>query len=107
MVFPDAIAPFRVALVPIGLAKSAQVRSVAETLYLEISAAGIDIFLDDRDERTGVMLADMELIGIPHRIVVSERGLRDGVVEYQGRCDASPQKIPVAGCQNFLLERLR
>jgi len=88
IIFPDAIAPFTVALCPIGLKKSAAVQAAAETLYAELAAAGIDVLLDDRDERPGAMFADMELIGIPHRVTVGERGLKDGKVEYQGRRDA-------------------
>ena len=94
IVFPRALAPFELALVPIGMRKSAQVRDAVEGLYRELSAAGIDVLLDDRDERPGVMFADMELIGVPHRVVVGERGLKGGNVEYQGRRDA--QARPVA-----------
>ena len=67
-------------------------RETAERLYGELAAAGVDVLLDDRDERPGVMFADMELIGIPHRVVVGERGLKDGTVEYQGRRDARPSR---------------
>src|SRR5688572_9089096 len=93
IVFPRALAPFELALVPIGMRKSAQVRDAVEGLYRELSAAGIDVLLDDRDERPGVMFADMELIGIPHRVVVGERGLKAGNVEYQGRRDAQARPI--------------
>ncbi len=78
IIWPRAIAPFELAIVPIGIGKSAQVRETADQLYAELAAAGIDVLLDDRDERPGVMFADMELIGIPHRIVVGERGLKAG-----------------------------
>jgi prolyl-tRNA synthetase len=93
IVFPPALAPFELALVPIGMRKSAQVRDAVEGLYRELSAAGIDVLLDDRDERPGVMFADMELIGVPHRVVVGERGLKGGNVEYQGRRDAQARPI--------------
>jgi prolyl-tRNA synthetase len=93
IVFPRALAPFELALVPIGMKKSAQVREAVETLYRELVAAGIDVLLDDRDERPGVMFADMELIGVPHRVVVGERGLKGGNVEYQGRRDAGARPI--------------
>jgi prolyl-tRNA synthetase len=93
IVFPRALAPFELALVPIGMKKSAQVRDAVETLYRELAAAGIDVLLDDRDERPGVMFADMELIGVPHRVVVGERGLKGGNVEYQGRRDAQARPI--------------
>jgi len=93
IIFPHALAPFELALVPIGMGKSARVREVAETLYCDLAAAGIDVLLDDRDERPGVMFADMELIGIPHRLVVGERGLKNGQAEYQGRRDAQAQPV--------------
>ena len=88
---PVAMAPFQVAIAPIGLKKSEVVREAAEKLYQELSDAGIEVLLDDRDERPGVMFADMELIGIPHRIVIGDRGLKDGKVEYQGRRDTEAQ----------------
>jgi prolyl-tRNA synthetase len=91
IIFPRAMAPFELALVPIGAAKNPQVRATAEALYRDLAAAVIDVLLDDRDERPGVALADMELIGIPHRIVVGERGLKTGQVEYQGRRESKPQ----------------
>jgi prolyl-tRNA synthetase len=87
------MAPFDLALVPLGARKSAQVRETAEHLYRELTAAGLDVLLDDRDERPGVALSDMELIGVPHRVVVGERGLKDGNVEYQGRRDARAQPV--------------
>jgi prolyl-tRNA synthetase len=93
IVFPGAIAPFHVALVPIGYGKSAAVREAADALYQELSDSGIEVLLDDRDERPGVMFADMELIGIPHRIVVGERSLKEGLIEYQGRRDKEPRKL--------------
>lgn len=82
---PVAMAPFQVAIAPIGMKKSEAVRQAAEQLYAEFSAAGIEVLMDDRDERPGVMFADLELIGIPHRIVIGDRGLKEGKVEYQGR----------------------
>ena len=94
ILFPQPIAPFQLALVPIGYKKSAAVRETCERLYQEFTAAGIEVLLDDRDERPGVMFADMELIGIPHRVVVGERGLKEGRLEYQGRSD--PASTPVA-----------
>jgi prolyl-tRNA synthetase len=90
---PAAIAPFQVAIVPIGMGKSVAVRNAVEQLYGELQAAGIEVLLDDRDERPGVMFADMELIGIPHRVVVGDRGLKDGMAEYQGRRDDAAQSI--------------
>ena len=93
IIFPRAMAPFELALVPIGAGKSAPVRETAEALYCDLAAAGIDVLLDDRGERPGVAFADMELIGIPHRVVVGERGLKSGQVEYQGRRDSQAQSI--------------
>ena len=93
IIFPRAMAPFELALVPIGAGKSAPVRETAEALYRDLAAAGIDVLLDDRGERPGVAFADMELIGIPHRVVVGERGLKSGQVEYQGRRDPQAQSI--------------
>ncbi len=93
IIFPRALAPFELAVTPIGMGKSAQVREVAERLYQELAAAGMDVLLDDRDERPGVMFADMELIGIPHRVVIGERSMKNGQVEYQGRRDVQAQPI--------------
>jgi len=95
IVFPQAIAPFHVALVPIGYGKSAAVRDAADSIYRVLTEAGFEVLLDDRDERPGVMFADMELIGIPHRIVVGERSLKDGLIEYQGRLDKEAKKVPL------------
>jgi prolyl-tRNA synthetase len=97
ILWPRAMAPFEVALCPIGYKKSEAVREAADRLYAELVAAGIDVLLDDRDERPGVMFADMELIGIPHRLVIGDRGLKEGNVEYQGRRD---DKATVVTLQN-------
>jgi prolyl-tRNA synthetase len=105
IIFPAAMAPFDVAIVPIGIGKSATVRETAERLHGELSAAGLEVLLDDRDERPGVMFADMELIGVPHRLVVGERGLKDGTVEYKGRRDAQPQAVPLAEAVAFVRAR--
>ena len=95
IIFPDAIAPFQLAIVPIGLQKSTLVREAVEKLYRQLTEARIEVLLDDRDERPGVMFADMELIGIPHRIVIGERGLKQSIVEYQGRNDQAAQTVPM------------
>jgi prolyl-tRNA synthetase len=102
IVFPRAIAPFEVCLVPIGYHKSAAVRDAAERLYAELAGAGIDALLEDRDERPGVLFADMDLIGIPHRLVISERGLAAGTVEYKGRQQEKAQDAPLADALGFL-----
>ena len=94
IVLPTAIAPFEVCVVPMGYHKSEAVKAAADQLYAELKAAGIDVILDDRNERPGVMFADMELIGIPHRVVIGERGLKEGQVEYKGRQDAEPTLLP-------------
>lgn len=106
IVFPQPIAPFQVALVAIGYGKSTAVRETADALYRELSDSGVEVLLDDRDERPGVMFADMELMGIPHRIVVGERGLKDGVIEYQGRRDKGPTKLPRAEAMSQLRSKL-
>ena len=103
---PSAMAPFQLAIVPIGMGKSAIVRETVEQLYATLKAANIDVILDDRDERPGVMFADMELIGIPHRIVIGDRSLKEGNVEYQGRRDATAQTIPLQSTLKFVKSRL-
>jgi len=103
---PNAMAPFQVALVPIGMYKSEAVKNAIEQLYSELKTAGIEVLLDDRDERPGVMFADTELIGIPHRIVVGERGLKEGSIEYQGRRDTSAQAIPLQNVLEFVQSKL-
>ena len=94
IVWPDAIAPFHVALVPIGYHKSVAVREAVDKLYGDLTAAGLEVLLDDRDERPGVMFADMDLVGIPHRVVLGDKGLAKGVAEYKGRRDKQPSEIP-------------
>jgi len=106
IVWPDPIAPFRVAIVPLGYRRSDAVRAAADLLYRSLVDAGIDVLLDDRDERPGVLLADSELIGIPHRVVVGERSLKDGTLEYQGRRDAAPTALPAAEAAAILKSKL-
>ena len=106
IVWPDPIAPFRVAIVPLGYRRSDAVRAAADSLYRSLVDAGIDVLLDDRDERPGVLLADSELIGIPHRVVVGERSLKDGTLEYQGRRDAAPTALPAAEAAKILKSKL-
>ncbi|MEM7207408.1 MAG: proline--tRNA ligase [Pseudomonadota bacterium] len=93
IIWPQAMAPFEVAIVPINMHKSERTREAVEKLYADMRTAGIDVLLDDRNARPGVMFADMELIGVPHRVVVSDKGLDKGTVEYKGRCDESSQDI--------------
>jgi len=99
---PAAIAPFQVAILPIGMSKSEAVRDAALQVYGELQAAGIEVLLDDRDERPGVMFADMELIGIPHRIVIGDRGLKEGMLEYQGRRDKEALSISLQNVLEFV-----
>jgi len=96
IVWPDALAPFTVVVCPIGYDRSAEVKASADALHDELAALGVDVLLDDRGERPGAMFADWELIGVPHRVVVSERGLKEGQVEYQGRRDAAATTLPRA-----------
>ena len=95
IVWPDAIAPFTVVICPIGYERSDTVRVTADALHAQLGKLGIDVVLDDRGERTGAMFADWELMGVPHRVVISERGLKDGTVEYQGRRDPAAQPLTV------------
>jgi len=106
IIWPAAIAPFQVVLCPIGYERSDAVKTAADALHDALAAAGVDVVLDDRGERPGAMFADWELIGVPHRVVVSDRGLKEGRVEYQGRRDAQPQVLAIDGVTAFLKERL-
>ncbi|MEF8701884.1 MAG: proline--tRNA ligase [Candidatus Accumulibacter sp. UW26] len=106
IIFPAAIAPFQVCIVPMAYGKSEAVRTAADALYDELLQAGIDVLLDDRNERPGVVFAEMELIGIPHRVVVGERGLAEAKLEYKGRVDAASQMVAVTEIGRFLKERL-
>ncbi len=107
IVWPDAIAPFTVAICPIGYDRSADVKAAADALHDELQAAGIDVMLDDRGERPGAMFADWELIGVPHRVVLSDRGLKEGQLEYQGRRDAAATKVPTGEVAAFVKARLQ
>ena len=106
IILPPAIAPFEVCLVPMGYHKSEAVKAAADQLYGELKAAGVDVVLDDRNERPGVMFADMELIGIPHRVVIGERGLKEGLLEYKGRRDAEPTMIAQADALSVIKGKL-
>ncbi len=105
IIWPEAIAPFQIALLPLNAHKSQRLREAAEKLYEELQAAGFEVLLDDRKERPGVMFADMELIGIPHRVVFSEKGLDKGEVEYKGRRDSENQYIPLEQIVTFLKQQ--
>ncbi len=102
IIWPEAIAPFQIALLPLNMHKSQRLREAVEKLYDELQSAGFDVLLDDRKERPGVMFADMELIGIPHRVVFSEKGLDKAEVEYKGRRDSENQYIALDQIIDFL-----
>ncbi|MBB2484860.1 proline--tRNA ligase [Mitsuaria sp. WAJ17] len=107
IIWPDSIAPFTVAICPIGMDRSEEVKAAAQQLYEQLQALGIDVLLDDRGERPGAMFADWELIGVPHRVVLSDRGLKEGQVEYQGRRDAEATKLALAEVVAHLQARLK
>ncbi len=106
IIWPDALAPFTVVLCPISPDRSPDVKAAADTLYAELLAAGVDVILDDRGERPGAMFADWELIGVPHRVTIGDKGLKDGQVEYQHRRDAAATKVAVADVFAFVQARL-
>ena len=107
IVWPQPIAPFELAIVPVGYHKSAAVREAADRLYGELLAAGFDVLLDDRDERPGVMFADCELTGIPHRVVIGDRGLKEGKAEYQARRDSQATPVAMPDLAGFVGQHLR
>ena len=106
IIWPDAIAPFTVVICPIGMDRSADVKVAAEALYEQLLAAGVDVLLDDRGERPGAMFADWELIGVPHRVVISDRGLKEGQLEYQQRRETAATKVPTIDIGAFILGKL-
>ena len=106
IIWPDPIAPFQVVLVPLNLHKSDRVRAATDRLYAELTDAGIEVLLDDRDARPGVKFADAELLGIPHRLVVAERGLEAGKLEYRQRRDSESTEFPAAEALSFIRARL-
>jgi prolyl-tRNA synthetase len=105
IIFPRPIAPFEACLVPIGYHKSPAVREAADRLYAELQAAGVDVLLEDRDERPGSLFADMDLLGIPHRLVLSDKGLAAGTIEYKGRTQAAPENAPLGSALALLKEK--
>ena len=106
IIWPDALAPFTVVVCPIGMDRSEAVKLEAERLYADLLAAGVDVLLDDRNERPGAMFADWELIGVPHRITIGDKGLKEGVVEYQHRRDSAATKVPAAQALALVRSRL-
>ncbi len=107
IVFPTSLAPFELAIIPLGYHRSKEVQDLANRLYTDFRNLGVDVVLDDRDERPGVMFADMELIGVVHRVVVSDRGLKEGLLEYQCRSDESATKILSSDAIQFIEERIK
>jgi len=106
IIWPEALAPFQVCIVPMQMHKSPRVKEAAEAMYNELKAKGIEVLFDDRSERPGVMFSDMDLIGIPHRIVIGERGLDKGEIEYKYRRDEKAQDIDSEGFMDFLMAKL-
>jgi prolyl-tRNA synthetase len=107
IIWPESMAPFLLVISPIGYHKSEAVRKAADTLYMEFEEAGIEVLLDDRDERPGVMLADAELIGIPHRITIGDRGLKNGMIEYLNRRESAAKEMPLKEVSDFFTNRFR
>jgi len=107
IIWPDALAPFTVVICPIGMDRSPEVKAAAEQLYAELSAQGVDVILDDRGERPGAMFADWELIGVPHRVTIGDRGLKAGQLEYQHRRDAAATQVAVADVVALLRDKLQ
>jgi prolyl-tRNA synthetase len=107
IIWPASMAPFDLAILPLNMQKSEAVADRAEDLYQRLSNEGFDVLMDDRNERPGVKFADMELIGIPHRIVIGDRALAEGNIEYKGRCDEESRLVPVGDIVDFLREKLR
>jgi prolyl-tRNA synthetase len=106
MIWPESLAPFTVVICPIAWDRSAEVQAESLRIYNDLQAAGVDVLLDDRGERPGAMFADWELIGVPHRVVLSDRGLKSGQAEYQGRTDTEALSVPVADLSGFLKAKL-
>ena len=106
IIWPTSIAPFELVLCPMGMDRSELVKTTVDQLYADLQAAGVDVIVDDRGLRPGAMFADWELIGVPHRIVVGERGLKEGNLEYQGRRDAAATAVPVDGMVAFIKDKL-
>ena len=107
IIWPDALAPFTVVICPISPDRFPDVKTAAETLYADLLAAGVDVILDDRNERPGAMFADWELIGVPHRVTIGDRGLKEGKVEYQHRRDTAATSVPLAEVQTLIRSRLQ
>lgn len=106
IIWPESMAPFKLAIIPLNMQKSPEVAACAEDIYTRLSAEGVDVILDDRNERPGVKFADMELMGIPHRVVIGGRALADNNIEYKGRGETDSQLVPKDSIFEFLRPRL-
>jgi len=106
IIWPDAIAPFTLVICPVGMDRSEAVKAAAEALHADLLAAGVDVILDDRGERPGAMFADWELIGVPHRVTIGDKSLKDGLIEYQHRRDAAATKVPAGEIAAFVRAKL-
>ena len=106
IIWPDAIAPFQVVILAMNIKKSGRVRKAADELYAKLIEAGVDVLLDDRGERPGIMFADMELIGIPHRIIVGDKSLDNNVYEYKSRSGSASEEVPVEQITDFIVNKL-
>ena len=106
IIWPTSIAPFQLALVPLNMHKSEAVAEKTEALYTELKNLGVDVLMDDRNERPGFKFADMELVGIPHRLVISDRGIKNGTLEYKGRSDSDNQDIAIDDAIQFIQSKL-
>jgi prolyl-tRNA synthetase len=107
IIWPDSLAPFVVVICPVGADRSADVKAASDKLYADLLATGVDVILDDRGERPGAMFADWELIGVPHRVTIGDRGLKEGMVEYQHRRDAQASKVALADVAAFVQAKLK
>ncbi|MEW6131907.1 MAG: proline--tRNA ligase [Pseudomonadota bacterium] len=107
IIWPESMAPFAVVITPVGYHKSELVKQAADGLYRELTASGVEVLLDDRDERPGVMFADAELIGIPHRVTIGERGLKEGMAEYLPRRESSARNVPLSEITKLLPDTLK
>ena len=107
IVWPAAIAPFQLVLIPINMQKSARVKALTEQLYEQLMSHNIDVLMDDRNERPGVKFADMELIGIPHRVVIGDKGIDNNVLEYRARTASENEDIDLASALDQILSRIK
>jgi prolyl-tRNA synthetase len=106
IIWPEAIAPYQVVILPMNMHKSPKLQEKVEEIYQSMLTQGIEVLVDDRKERPGVMFSDMELIGIPHRIVIGDRSIDSGIAEYKGRADAESQDVALDNIVDFVKDKL-